>query len=129
MTVLYDEDCGFCRVSVALVLAWDRRRRLRPAPIQSPEGARLLAGLPEERWLESAHVVDQRGALRSAGAVAEPVLQRLPGGRPLAWIAGRAPRLAERVYAALAASRGRIGSVLPSSLVRWADRRIAARSG
>ena len=38
LTVLYDADCGFCRWSVARLLAADRAARLRPAAILSGEG-------------------------------------------------------------------------------------------
>ena len=33
-TVLYDGDCGFCKWSLAKLLAWDRRGALRPLPLQ-----------------------------------------------------------------------------------------------
>ena len=50
--VLYDRDCGFCRWSLDKILAWDRRRRLRPVAIQSEEGQRLLAPVPPEHRLD-----------------------------------------------------------------------------
>ncbi len=53
-TVLYDVDCGFCRWTMARVLAWDRRRRLRPVAIQDAEGEALLARLDPAARLESA---------------------------------------------------------------------------
>jgi len=67
--VLYDEDCGFCKWSLNKVLAWDRRRRLRPVAIQSDEGQRLLAAVPEAERLDSAHLVSPsvRGALGRSG--------------------------------------------------------------
>ena len=67
-TVLYDEDCGFCKWSLDKILAWDRSHRLRPMSIQSDEGQRLLAGVPEEKRLDSWHLVDRLGNVRSAGA-------------------------------------------------------------
>ena len=124
MPVLYDDDCGFCRVSLALVLAWDRRGRLRPVAIQSEEGQRLLAALPEAERLASAHVITPAGELRSAGAVAEPLLRALPGGRPLARLAARAPHLTESAYRAVAGRRDRIGPRVPASVRRWADTRL-----
>ena len=45
-TLLYDRDCGFCRWCLGKVLAWDRRRSIRPVAIQSEEAHRLLAGMP-----------------------------------------------------------------------------------
>ena len=38
--LLYDRECGFCRSSLELVLAWDRRGRLRPVALQDPEADR-----------------------------------------------------------------------------------------
>ena len=43
--LLYDEDCGFCRWSLAKILAWDREGRIRPVPLQSEEADRLLQWL------------------------------------------------------------------------------------
>jgi predicted DCC family thiol-disulfide oxidoreductase YuxK len=125
--LLYDEDCGFCRFSVALVLAWDRRRRLRPVPIQGEEGQRLLAAQPPSERLASAHVIEPDGSVRSGGALAGPVLERLPGGGPLATLAERSPRATERVYRLVADHRGALGRLVPTRAKTWADRLIAAR--
>jgi predicted DCC family thiol-disulfide oxidoreductase YuxK len=38
LIVLYDDDCGFCEVMLAVLLAWDRATRVRPVPIQSTRG-------------------------------------------------------------------------------------------
>ena len=111
-TVLYDEDCGFCKWSLDKILAWDRRARLRSLPIQSDEGQRLLAGVPRERWLESWHLVDRSGEVRSAGAAAAPLVELLPGGRPLAAIFRAFPGLTERAYRLVALNRDRIARVL-----------------
>lgn len=123
MPVLYDHDCGFCRFSVALVLACDRRRRLRPVAIQSEEGERLLEGLPAAERLASAHVVLPDGAVRSGGAVAAAVLQELGAGG-LARLAERRPALAARVYSAVADRRTALGRLVPERAKRWADRRV-----
>jgi predicted DCC family thiol-disulfide oxidoreductase YuxK len=128
MPLLYDRDCGFCRVSVALVLTWDRRRRVRPVAIQSEEGQRLLAELPAERRLESAHAVTREGQLASGGLAAVPVLCELPGGGPLARVGERFPGLTDRAYRAIAGRRDRIGPLIPARAKRWADRRISAHA-
>ena len=125
--VLYDHDCGFCRWALSKLLAWDRDARLRPAPIQSPEGDRLLAGMSDEKRLSSWHLVED-GEVRSGGAAFEPLLRRLPGGGPLAALAGRFPAATERAYRAVAGRRGAIGPRLTAGAKRRADRRIAARS-
>ena len=111
-TVLYDEDCGFCKWSLDKILAWDRSQKLRPVPIQSEEGQRLLSGVPEGRRLDSWHLVDAEGSVRSAGAAAPPLFDLMPGGRPLA-AAGRAfPRATERAYRAVAGNRDRLARLL-----------------
>ena len=38
LIVLYDDDCGFCEVMLAMLLTWDRASRVRPVPIQSTPG-------------------------------------------------------------------------------------------
>jgi predicted DCC family thiol-disulfide oxidoreductase YuxK len=103
--VLYDEDCGFCKWSLNRILAWDRRRRLRPVAIQSERGQALLASVPEEERLDSWHLVAPSGEVRSAGAAAAPVARLLPGGRPLAYLFARFPRATECAYRYVATHR------------------------
>src|SRR6266576_5838188 len=45
LIVLYDSDCGFCEVVLALLLKWDRARHLTPLPIQSSGGEELLSAM------------------------------------------------------------------------------------
>src|SRR4051812_12055281 len=97
-TLLYDSDCGFCRWSLAKILAWDHRGALRPVPIGSTEGDRLLAGMPADQRLASWHLVDSEGRLHSAGAGFVPLLQLLPGGGPPASVADRFPAVVEGGY-------------------------------
>ena len=110
--VLYDRDCGFCKWSLGKILAWDRPRRLRAVPIQSPEGERLLAGIDSNRRLDSWHFVDSDGTLHSAGAAAEPLARVLPGGRPLAAIFGTFPGVTDRAYRYVARHRDRWARLL-----------------
>jgi predicted DCC family thiol-disulfide oxidoreductase YuxK len=95
--VLYDRDCGFCRWSLDKILAWDRRRVLRPVAIQSEEGERLLASVPAGRRLDSWHLA-AKGEVSSAGAAAPPLIEVLPGGRPLAAVLRAFPGPTERAY-------------------------------
>jgi predicted DCC family thiol-disulfide oxidoreductase YuxK len=129
VAVLYDADCGFCRWSLAKLLAWDRRGRLRPVALQDPEADELLGGMPEEERMASWHLVGADGGVRSAGAAFEPLLRLLPAGTPLAALARRAPGLTERGYRFVADRRGAIGRRLTDGMRRRADRRIAARKG
>jgi predicted DCC family thiol-disulfide oxidoreductase YuxK len=125
--VLYDADCGFCRWALGVILAWDRRRRLRPVAIDSPEGAGLLSDLDRERRQGSWHFVDRAGSRSSGGLAAVPLLRQLPGGGPLASMAERLPRVTERGYAWVARNRGRLGKAIPAGAKARADRRIEHR--
>jgi predicted DCC family thiol-disulfide oxidoreductase YuxK len=114
--ILYDPDCGFCRVCVAVVLSWDRHRRLRSVPGEDLDSWQLI--LPD-------------GEVVSAGAAFSPLLRLLPAGTPLARLTDRFPRAAERGYRFVADRRTAFGKPLPASAKRWADRVIsesAARS-
>jgi predicted DCC family thiol-disulfide oxidoreductase YuxK len=125
--LLYDADCGFCRVCVALVLAWDRRRRLRPVALQSEEAEALLAHMPEDERMASWHLARPDGDLRSAGAAFPPLLRELPAAAPLGALAERFPGGAERAYALVARNRSSLGRALPDSARRWADAAIERR--
>jgi predicted DCC family thiol-disulfide oxidoreductase YuxK len=128
VTVLYDRDCGFCRWSIGRLLAWDRGGRLRPVAIQSEEGERLLADLTPEQRPASAHAIDAAGRRTSGGDALAPVAEVLPGGRPLAGLARRAPGLARVGYDATAGRRPLFGRLV-SDRAKWrADERIAQRS-
>jgi predicted DCC family thiol-disulfide oxidoreductase YuxK len=111
-TVLYDDDCGFCKWSLDKILAWDRREVLRPIPIQGAEGQRLLAAIPAAEQLDSWHVALPSGEVRSAGAAAPPIFEVLPGGRPLAWLFATFPGVTDRAYRLVAANRDRLSRLL-----------------
>jgi predicted DCC family thiol-disulfide oxidoreductase YuxK len=127
VTVLFDRDCGFCRWSVGKLLAWDRAGRLRPVAIQSDEGQRLLADLPPAEREASAHAVDAAGRRTSGGDAIAPVADALTGGRPLAALARRVPRLARAAYRAVADRRSWLGKLVSDAAKARADARIAAR--
>lgn len=127
-TILYDEDCGFCRTLLASFLIWDRRATLRPVPIQSEEGARLLADLSEQERNASWHLVDPEGTRRSAGAAAAALLRQLPGGMPFAAVAEAAPQATDAAYRWVARNRTSLGSPIPTWIKVRADRRIERRS-
>lgn len=112
--VLYDADCGFCRWSLDKILAWDRRKRLRPVAIQSAEGERLLqaGGVPEALRLDSWHIVLPDGETRSAGAGLPFAFEVLPGGGPIAWFTRAFPGVAERGYRLVAGNRTRLARLL-----------------
>lgn len=115
-TVIYDADCGFCKVCLAVLLTWDRRgagRALRPLALGGAEADRLLADLTVERREASWHLVDGSGRRNSAGAALAPALTLLPGGRLPAALVARAPRVTERGYRWVADHRGLLGRFVP----------------
>ena len=117
-TILFDSDCGFCRWSLARILAWDRRRALRPVALQDPEADELLAALPAEERTASWHLVAADGRVHSGGAAFPPLLRLLPGGRPLAALAAAFPGATDRGYRWIARNRGRLGRVVRSGRSR-----------
>jgi predicted DCC family thiol-disulfide oxidoreductase YuxK len=119
--ILYDPDCGFCRVSLALFLRWDTRGCLRPVALGSEEADSLLAGMPEERRMASWHLALPGQPVRSAGAAFPELFRMLPGGRPLAALTARFPHGSERAYRLVADHRSLLGRALPSTARRWAD--------
>jgi len=125
--VLYDADCGFCRWSLAKVLAWDRRGTLRPVALQDHEAAELLAGMGEGERMDSWHLATD-GEVRSGGAAFAPLLRRLPGARPVAALAERFPGAAERGYRFVVDRRGALGRLVTSGARRRAEARIASRA-
>jgi predicted DCC family thiol-disulfide oxidoreductase YuxK len=126
--VLYDAECGFCRWSLAGVLAWDRHRRVRPVAIQSAEGQRLLDDVSEAQRLSSWHLIGPDGRRYSAGAAVARLLRTLPAGAPLAALLERFPSATESGYAWVAAHRGLLGHLIPAAAKRRADARIRRRS-
>jgi predicted DCC family thiol-disulfide oxidoreductase YuxK len=126
LLVFYDEECGYCRWSVAQLLRFDRDRRLRLIAIQSPEGGRLLAKIPPELRLASAHLIDGDGKLFSGGEAAAPIAAALPSLRPAAPLLRRLSRPVNAGYNLVAANREQFGRLVGSSSRERADRAIAA---
>ena len=126
-TVLYDRDCGFCRWTLAQLLRWDRERRLRPLPIQSAEGQRLLAAVPEEKRLASWHLVTRDGEVRSAEEGFPGLFGRLPAGAPVARLTGAAPGPFGLGYRLLVRNRTRLGRRIGQERRDWATRLLDER--
>lgn len=110
--LLYDEDCAFCKWSLDKILAWDRRDRIRPVPIQGPVGQQLLADVPAEKRLASWHLVTPSGRVLSGGPATEELARVLPGAQPLALLVHAFPGATERAYRWVAARRGRLAELL-----------------
>jgi predicted DCC family thiol-disulfide oxidoreductase YuxK len=131
-TVLYNPDCGFCRWSLAQLLALDRRQRLRPLALGTSEANALLADLTEAERAGSWHLVSPDRRRWSAGAAAPPLLRLLPGGRSPAAVLARAPRLTERGYRWVADHRSAFSRLIPARAKARADARVtqaAANAG
>jgi len=122
--VLFDPDCGFCRVTLALLLRWDTRGTLRPVALGTEEARALLGDMPEDEQMASWHLVEP-GTVHSAGAAFPPVFDRLPGGGLLARATERFPRASDRVYRWVADHRTLLGGPIPDQARRWADRVIS----
>lgn len=114
--LLYDADCGFCTRSMQRLLRLDRRGRLRPVPIQSEEGRRLLAPMPDSEQLASWHLVAPDGTVSSGGSAAAPLVRLLPAGAPVARTLATFPRLTDRAYAWVADHRDWLGRFLALAL-------------
>ena len=107
--VLYDDDCGFCKLCIRGLLRLDRDERLNPVAIQSEEGQRLLTEVPEEKRLESAHLVTPGGTVLSGGAAAATLSRLLPAGDVPARIFRRWPEGTDRAYRWVARNRSTFG--------------------
>ncbi len=108
--LVYDGGCGICTFAASLVRAFDWRRRIRPVPLQDPEGQRLLAAMDDARRWSSFHLVaDGRTASRGEGVL--EVLGVLPIGAGIPRLVAEMPALraaSERLYSLLHALRGRL---------------------
>ena len=109
------------------LLAFDRRRRLRPVALQDPEAAELLPGLSDEERMASFHLVEADGTVYSAGAALARLCGHLPGGAPLARAGAAQPATVERGYHLVADNRDRIGPLIPNALKRRATSLVDRR--
>jgi predicted DCC family thiol-disulfide oxidoreductase YuxK len=111
----YDRDCGFCRWTLAWILRWDRGGRLLPVPIENPED------------LDSWHFV--HGGRRWSGGLAfAPLLEELPGGRPLASLARRLEWVLVPGYRWVADHRTNLSRLVPARSKARADALVSARA-
>jgi predicted DCC family thiol-disulfide oxidoreductase YuxK len=110
--ILFDDDCGFCRWSLARILAWDRRGRLRPVALRSTEADDLLPGFDPDRRMTSWHLIAPDGRLTSGGDAVAPLARLLPGGTPIATLASTFPRATELAYRWVARHREGLGRAL-----------------
>ena len=125
--ILYDADCGVCRVILAAILAWDRAGRLKPLRLQSALAAELLPGMSEEERMRSFHLVEPGGAVHSAGAGLSAMFDELPGGKGLAAASRRFDRATSRAYWLVARNRTKLGKLVPNAAREKSKELIARR--
>ncbi len=127
LIVLYDDDCGFCEVMLAMLLTWDRASRVRPVPVQSTPGGALLIDVEREDRLKSWHLIDASGMLHSGGAGIPVIVAAMPRGTRIASVLSRFPRTTSRTYDWVASHRVLLGRGLGVRPRAWAARVIAER--
>jgi predicted DCC family thiol-disulfide oxidoreductase YuxK len=128
VTLLYDEDCGFCRWSADKIRAWDSRRALAFVSIQGETGTDLLYAVPPERRLDSMHALTLDGRVWSGGEAVRVIVARLPGGAVVASIARAFPEATEIVYRQVVRNRQRLGRWLGMTACSVDPSRVDATS-
>jgi predicted DCC family thiol-disulfide oxidoreductase YuxK len=123
LTVLYDADCGVCRLTVRALRSLDWGRRLSFMPLQRFEAT--AAGDPTQaQLLRALHVRDDGGRWQRAGDAMLRIAGMIPVLVPLALV-GRLPGMSgpvEAAYRLVADNRNRISRIL-DSIVRVIRRR------
>jgi predicted DCC family thiol-disulfide oxidoreductase YuxK len=122
--ILYDADCGLCRVSVALLLRWDRHRSFEAVALQSDRAVLLLPDMSDAERMASFHAVVADGGVLSGSDAVPTVLSALPGAGVLEHAARRMPRTTARAYGAVVTHRSRIGPLIPRRVRRWAEHEL-----
>jgi len=105
-SLLFDEDCRFCRFVARILFRLDRRDRVAYLPLQESEAKRLLADLTDAQRMASIHLVEPDGQRSSAGAALAGLLCHL-GVPP------RPARLLGLLYGPVARARGILGRLVP----------------
>ena len=106
-TVLIDGECRMCQAFGRGVERY-ASGRCSVAHIASPVGQTLLGKLNETDRMAGVHLVRANGSRVSGVTAALEIGRGFPGGRWIAWLGSRAPRLTEAVYQFVARNRNRI---------------------
>ena len=113
--LFYDAGCPGCRLFARIILAADRERRIRTAPLDSPDADRMLGGMSKRRRFGSYHVVVGNRVASGASGMG-PLLEQPSLLRPL----GRLVRHSRTARAAAAGAyrfaarhRGKIARLVP----------------
>jgi predicted DCC family thiol-disulfide oxidoreductase YuxK len=126
--VLYDGTCGFCQRSVQWILAADRDKRFRFAPLQGPTGAAVRGRHPELPIdPDSVVYVDRSGAVEHAYARADAIfriIELLPDVPTWMRLAARLPRwLTNPGYRIVARSRHSISKAMGACPIPTSEER------
>jgi predicted DCC family thiol-disulfide oxidoreductase YuxK len=113
--LFYDRACPVCRFFARLFLLADTERRLRTAPLDSPEADRLLGHLPRRARYGSYHLV--LGTRLASGGPGIGILLEQPRlFRPVGRLVRRFPglrRLMAALYRLIARNRARMAPFVP----------------
>lgn len=115
-TLLYDDDCRFCRACAWLIVHWDRAGRLSVLPWSHPIARTSLRRVDPALRNRSMHVLDAGGRLHSPDAAVPNVLRCLPGCGWLGSAALARPWLRRalwRAYQTVARRRGQLSRLTP----------------
>lgn len=107
--LLFDGECGFCRLATKAALRLDDGSRLRAVAIESEEGQRLLTEVPPERRLDAFHLVTPGGIVLTGPDAAAPLARLLRGGRVPARAMRRYPGVTAAAYRLVSRHRGTLG--------------------
>jgi predicted DCC family thiol-disulfide oxidoreductase YuxK len=108
-TLLYDDDCGFCRWFADRIRRWERAGALTLTSIQGARGQELLRSVPPELRLATMHVASADGRVWSGGEAVRELLRILPGGSLAAGFADVFPETTDRLYRLVARHRTTLG--------------------
>jgi len=107
--LLYDGECGFCRLAAKTALRLDDDDRLRAVAIQSEEGQRLLTEVPPELRLDTFHLLTPGGQVLSGPDAAAPLARLLRGGHVPSRAMRRFPKQTAGAYRLISRRRGTLG--------------------
>ena len=107
--LLYDDECGFCRLAAKTALRLDDDDRLRAVAIQSEEGQRLLTEVSPELRLDSFHLLTPGGQVLSGPDAAAPLTRLLRGGHVPSRAMRRFPTQTAGAYRLVSRHRGTLG--------------------
>jgi predicted DCC family thiol-disulfide oxidoreductase YuxK len=118
LTVLYDGDCGFCRLSVDVLADLDLEDRLEMVPLQHaadhPERPELARIARDHPLAQTIHVRRADGRISAGGGAVLEILDALPLGwlfRPWRLLPGL-PSLLDAGYQLVADNRGPISELI-----------------